>query len=965
LRSNEHPEGLQDLSASEKERVRKANLIYDHVSLILQAILNKGGMIAVENPRSSYLWQYKWYRDLAQQQGIFDVDFQHCKWSPLVDSRAKWTRIRTNIGSLLKLAGPCQLEHKHLGWGVKPDGSFATADETAYPLDMCTAIGTSVVQELQSKGFSIPNFSLNENMDAAQPHKKRRAVAARQPRGKNLPAVISEFKEIITCKICDLKKWHKPLRIPVPDLVSINGDGLQTVDQNNALPAFSATTRISKEQLSALPSDSEIIVGVLRTPEEFFEAAKLAKHPLDLDGSIPDEIVCAMEEMFRVPPHEYSKRLISKIGELTKLTKDCELEDREALERMDPLVRTILHKKKLATLDKLAKKTGHPDVDIIADISRGFNLVGVSPHTNLFQHNVVSPTSSIEQLRELSHLNNQAIIRRCGPTDDPEADAKLWEMTKEEIGKGWLLGPFYDLLPVSAMVGYGPGPHLSRRFPLKQATKIRAIDDLKESGVNTAFGCFDKIDFLDGDSLASVVRLVERCLKDSKVDVVLRTKEIRTILVHPGWLKTTKWQGKTFDLSAAYKQLAVNPEQLWSSIVAVWDTDNKAVAILPQVTLPFGAASAVLNFNRVSRLLWRLGCIELSLVWTCFYDDFPTLTVFELRKSTEAAVLLFFKLLGWDVVTDEQKAKPFAELFDALGATYNVERIRTCGSSVENKADRIIKVSAEILAIIAKGSFAKHESEKLQGQIQFMERSIFGRVGKTVRCLFDRNGKTLSLTSEEIAGFNWLNVWLNAVEPRGLSPNWDKPNSLLFCDGACEFVDSENALVTCGAVLIDQVDGCLHYFRMTINKRLTDEWRLEGKQQLVTEAELLPVLIARLLWADRLRNSKLLNFIDSNPALFCSVKGFSGSPNCTNIIKALCLTETTNHIWTWYCRVPSFSNLADMPSRLERFPETWCGLRTVEHFPEQPTSLINGVWSGRFLENSSERGMSSSLVSCI
>jgi hypothetical protein len=45
-------------------------------------------------------------------------------------------------------------------------------------------------------------------------------------------------------------------------------------------------------------------------------------------------------------------------------------------------------------------------------------------------------------------------------------------MTKEEIGKGWLLGPFYDLPPVSAMVGYGPGPHLSRRFLLKQATKF-------------------------------------------------------------------------------------------------------------------------------------------------------------------------------------------------------------------------------------------------------------------------------------------------------------------------------------------------------------------------------------------------------------------------------------------------------------------------------------------------------------
>ncbi len=628
------------------------------------------------NPRSSYLWQYKWYKDLLQRPGFVDVDFQHCKWSPLVDSRAKWTRIRTNIASLRSLDGPCQLNHKHLGWGVKPDGSFSTADETAYPLDMCTAIGTSVVKDLQFKGCSVPQFVLNEDINSAQPRKKRRAVAAKQPRGRNLPPVISEFKEICSCKISELKKWHKPLRIPVPDLITVNGDGLQTVDHESNLPAFSASTRISAEQLSSLPKESEVIAGVLRTPEEFFEAAKLAKHPLDLDGSIPDEIVCAIREMFTVPPHECSKRLINKIKDLTKLTKDSEAEDQESLQMLDPLVRTILHNKKLATLAKLAIKTDHPDKNIVADISSGFNLVGVSPHTNLFPHSVVMPTSSVEQLRELSHLNNQAILSRCSPTDDPEADAKLWEMTKEEIGRGWLLGPFYDLPSVAAMVGSGPGPHLSRRFPLKQSTKIRAIDDFRESGVNTAFRCFDKIDFLDGDSLAAVIRLVERCLKEVKVEVFLRTGELCVICVHPQWLKTTNWQGKTFDLASAYKQCAVSPTQLWASIVAVWDTDNQRPAILPQVTLPFGAASAVLNFNRVSRLLWRIGCVEFAFIWTCFYDDYPTLSVSELRKSTEAAVLLFFKLLGWDVVTDEHKANPSRSF-----STHWAQPImlRTCG----------------------------------------------------------------------------------------------------------------------------------------------------------------------------------------------------------------------------------------------------------------------------------------------
>lgn len=61
LRSNEFPQGLPGLSTAEQDRVTKANVIYDHVSLILQAILDKGGLVAVENPRGSYVWQYKWF----------------------------------------------------------------------------------------------------------------------------------------------------------------------------------------------------------------------------------------------------------------------------------------------------------------------------------------------------------------------------------------------------------------------------------------------------------------------------------------------------------------------------------------------------------------------------------------------------------------------------------------------------------------------------------------------------------------------------------------------------------------------------------------------------------------------------------------------------------------------------------------------------------------------------------------
>ena len=67
---------------------------------------------------------------------------------------------------------------------------------------------------------------------------------------------------------------------------------------------------------------------------------------------------------------------------------------------------------------------------------------------------------------------------------------------------------------------------------------------------------------------------------------------------------------------------------------------------------------------------------------------------------------------------------------------------------------------------------------------------------------------------------------------------------ILFTDGACEDLD-EGLQVSYGALLWDAQDGTFHTFGVIIENPLKEEWLSTGKRQLVTEAELLPVLIAR------------------------------------------------------------------------------------------------------------------------
>ena len=144
--------------------------------------------------------------------------------------------------------------------------------------------------------------------------------------------------------------------------------------------------------------------------------------------------------------------------------------------------------------------------------------------------------------------------------------------------------------------------------------------------------------------------------------------------------------------------------------------------------------------------------------------------------------------------------------------------------------------------------------------------------------------------------------------------------------------------------MYDPLEKCVHAFGVKINEKLADEWRLEDKEQLVTEAELLPLLLARNLWAEKMKHRKLINFIDSNPALFSCIRGSSNSENCNNIVKAICYKEAMLGVWPWYSRVPSLSNCADWPSRLKKMPKQWNGLDVLTYEPDQPVSLAEGKW---------------------
>ena len=143
-------------------------------------------------------------------------------------------------------------------------------------------------------------------------------------------------------------------------------------------------------------------------------------------------------------------------------------------------------------------------------------------------------------------------------------------------------------------------------------------------------------------------------------------------------------------------------------------------------------------------------------------------------------------------------------------------------------------------------------------------------------------------------------------------------------------------MASCGAILFDQRDGSTHAFGVVIPSEVLLSWKQPGKEQYITEAELMPILLAKQLWKNRLTHTKVLTFVDSDPAKFMCIAGYSHIPTCNKIIRDIFEEESRAQTWTWFARVPTECNPADAPSRL-KIQETSVKWNATIYWPEVPS----------------------------
>ena len=488
---------------------------------------------------------------------------------------------------------------------------------------------------------------------------------------------------------------------------------------------------------------------------------------------------------------------------------------------------------------------------------------------------------------------NKMILEQVSSQAGTELATKTWQSTKEELEKGWVW------LDQSSST---TGVILAKRFGLEQKTKLRVIDDCTVGGWNKTCGSLEKLHIHAIDEMVAFIAWTM-----SAIDPSIAKKIV----------------GKTYDLTLAYKQFGISAGDRDLLRIATWNPEVNAVALLGVNALPFGATGSVTSFRRVAMAVWFLGVRCLDLVWTCFFDDYTLLSQESSSASASFAAESLFKLLGIQYAQEGSKNTEFAKGVKTLGVFLNLEGE---GGAVElGHAEARKKELRETLdSILSEGQVLTKTAESLRGRLQWFETFAFGRtansclhrLGEISMC----SGRSHRFSRDDYATLTFLRNRVVTVPPIQIH-QCQLETWFVFTDGACESQDASGGV---GGVLMDPRGKVVQHFkRRTEGNRAASFGKFRKSYLRVYELELAPILIAISLWGNLFLNSQVVMYLDNDAARAGLIKMRGATDIGDIIIQETAVLEARLAFRPWFGRVPTASNVADGPSRLDcRFVES-------------------------------------------
>ena len=147
-RSSKEPDGMANMPMQFRGRVKSANQLYLVTSKIVLLLHQRGVFWSVENPHRSFMWETSFWNRYTKCLRYHNLILDHCMFG---GQRLKRTRISHCIPTFQQLGVLCDGGHVHLPWGHSK-GKWATSEETAYPMGLCTAMVQQFLQQMKLLG---------------------------------------------------------------------------------------------------------------------------------------------------------------------------------------------------------------------------------------------------------------------------------------------------------------------------------------------------------------------------------------------------------------------------------------------------------------------------------------------------------------------------------------------------------------------------------------------------------------------------------------------------------------------------------------------------------------------------------------------------------------------------------------------------------------------------------------------
>ena len=674
LRSSEFPDGLPTLTASERERVSKANESYRFTVGLIRKSISFGISVSVENPKNSFFWRVSEVAALLDelQHQHFSI-FHHCMHGGKRDKQTAWWSWNPNAPSqnlFSSLSLECDKQHPHEPWQPYRNSQgqvvFPTKEEAAYPKFLCERIACILKSEAVERGFSFAD-DLEDQLQQ-RPQAAARQLFTAQPRGHRLKPLVSEYGyyTILLAKTDDEKPITDfmnalPKGAKICHRVLFPG-GVMADDMTRKHGTFSTTETWSEGQACEV-----LYIGIPREPSDFISEAVRKGHPRDIIANVPEEVKQVVHEILS---GDFKRRFAVRASFLKKwLKRSLELKT-DAMnlhQNMPPYLRKLLSGKRLLLWKEILNDLGYPDAAIVDDVIRGFALTGWSPKTGVFQPDVRRPNLSIQQLINMSPGLNAAVIESLNNSAPSEHDQLVWEETMSEVERGWLL----------------PSDNngecfIAKRFPVSQKDKVRLVDDFSICGVNGAYGLREKLRVQAVDELCSYLAYM---------------------LDHSNNGYMPKLTGRTYDLKSAYKQFGVDPWHADRLRIAV-KRPTGGVGFFSVVALPFGATGSVSSFLRISASLTFIGVTALQILWTNFFDDYTCVCADGEEDNVSFYIESLFRLLGIWFAETGSKAVPFGTVFKSLGFLFDLGSLCTGSFSLKHTDARKEELSHTIKQLL-------------------------------------------------------------------------------------------------------------------------------------------------------------------------------------------------------------------------------------------------------------------------